>query len=622
MVCSACGYENQAGNRYCGMCGIPLPHRPLTTAGAQSTASLTRPLAENAGPLEPRASGSQNRTDVASEPPSSRDVAQPSQDPDMDRDTPASEAAAPHFELVPEIPLDEYVQNFRYVPPSDPEESTMRGETSVLRPELVRPEPVPPETSAPSNGTSAPPVETATATTEAAPPASPDDVRERLGLEVDSTPEERSDRPRFLDFNEPPTPIRPARTMQSISGPSFLGLNDPPQVEAATSDELDEFEVEGPARVIWRIARIGLALVVVVVFGWLGVLEWRAQVGHANNGPVEVIKMKMRGMAPNGSLEIVKAKMRSLAPNGSLEIIKAKMRSLAHGMAAENASPEPASPATSSAAASKPEMKVEPPPKPQNQNPAANPATSTQAEANDAATVPSTNAATTSPASSASVTTVPTGNQPAAGQSAAPPPQNLPPNATRTSAEQNAAPAAKTTTATAAVDKSKLPGSPQPGPAAAPMAGKPKPSPPAADESEQAIARKIIPGADELAKANNASDSAAEAAWLWKATAKGNPTAPVRLAGMYVKGEGVPRSCEQALVLLKTAAEKENAVARNQLASMYGSGVCVPRNRVEAYRWASSALAANPNSDWAQQRRDQLWQQMTPEERALAEKYR
>ena len=125
-----------------------------------------------------------------------------------------------------------------------------------------------------------------------------------------------------------------------------------------------------------------------------------------------------------------------------------------------------------------------------------------------------------------------------------------------------------------------------------------------------------------MAKADNASDSAAEAAWLWKATAKGNPTAPVRLADMYVKGEGVPRSCEQALVLLKTAAEKENSMARNQLASMYGSGVCVPRNRVEAYRWVSSALAANPNSEWAQQRRDLLWQQMTPEERTLAEKYR
>src|ERR1035441_2158568 len=56
VVCSTCGYENQAGNRFCGMCGTPLPHRPLTAPGAQSTASLTRALAENARPIEPRAS--------------------------------------------------------------------------------------------------------------------------------------------------------------------------------------------------------------------------------------------------------------------------------------------------------------------------------------------------------------------------------------------------------------------------------------------------------------------------------------------------------------------------------------------------------------------------------------
>ncbi|MGA3055006.1 MAG: hypothetical protein ABSD63_12425 [Candidatus Korobacteraceae bacterium] len=604
MVCSACGYENQAGNRYCGMCGIPLPHRPLTTAGAQSTASLTRPLAENAGPLEPRASVSQARTGVASESPLSGDLARPSQDPDVERDTPAAEAASQHSELVPEIPLDEYVQSFRYVPPSDPEESTMRGETSVLRPKELRPELVRPEPPAPSNGTSGPSMETETATaiTEAPPAASADDVRERLGLEVDGPLEERSDRPRFLDFNQPSTPIKPARTTPSISGPSFLGLNDPPPIEAETGDELDELEVEGLARRIWRIARIGLALAVVVVFGWLGVLEWKAQVGQTSNGPVEVVKMKMRGMAPNGRLEI----------------IKAKMRSLVHDVAAEIASPAPP-PATASNSASKPEMKVEPPPKPQNQNSAADTATSPPAE--DAATAHSTNPATTPPANSAPDTTASPGNQPAAGQPAAAPAQNPAPNASATSTEQNAA-SAKTTTATAAVDKSKAAGSQPPGPAAKPTAGKPKPSPPAADDDQEVVVKKIFPGAEELAKANNASDSAAEAAWLWKATAKGNPTAPVRLAGMYVKGEGVPRSCEQALVLLKTAAEKENAVARNQLASMYGSGVCVPRNRVEAYRWASSALAANPNSDWAQQRRDQLWQQMTPEERALAEKYR
>ena len=37
---------------------------------------------------------------------------------------------------------------------------------------------------------------------------------------------------------------------------------------------------------------------------------------------------------------------------------------------------------------------------------------------------------------------------------------------------------------------------------------------------------------------------------------------------------------------------------------------------MKAYRWLSSALAADPNSHWAQQNRDVIWQQMTPEERA------
>ena len=91
---------------------------------------------------------------------------------------------------------------------------------------------------------------------------------------------------------------------------------------------------------------------------------------------------------------------------------------------------------------------------------------------------------------------------------------------------------------------------------------------------------------------------------------------------MYIKGSGVPRSCEQALVLLKTAAEKENALARNRLASMYATGNCVQRNRVEAYHWLSSALAANPDSQWAQQNRDLIWNQMTPDEQAAAQKYR
>ncbi len=49
MVCSACGYENQSGHRFCGMCGMPLPHPPLTTPGAQSTIGLTRVPLDSGG---------------------------------------------------------------------------------------------------------------------------------------------------------------------------------------------------------------------------------------------------------------------------------------------------------------------------------------------------------------------------------------------------------------------------------------------------------------------------------------------------------------------------------------------------------------------------------------------
>jgi hypothetical protein len=604
VVCSTCGHENQVGNRFCGMCGTPLPHRPLTAPGAQSTASLTRPLAEDVG--LPRFDNPARPAD------------------DTEGDTPALEAAPPQLELVPEIPLDEYVQNFRYVPPDDPQEITMRCETPVLGPE-------PP---ASSNTTSAVPAETATAATEAAAPASADDVEERLGLEVNDT-EERSDRPRFLDFNEPPASLKPAVATTPIYGSSFLGLNEPPAslkpapavavtpiygssflglgeappVDAATDDEL---EVEEPTYGKWR---IGLAAVVVLVFGYLGVLEWQAQVRQTNDGPVEVAKTKLRSMGylkpaeDPSAVEAISTKMWNLAHNkwaeraSLVEAIKTKMRSLAYGQATDNASSESASPGAK--------------PKSQKKNPSASDATSTQAQ--DAATVPDTEAATTPPASSEPVTSASTGNVPVAGQSTATPAQNPAVEAAGTPAGQNTA-TAKTTPP--AVDKSKLIWSKQHGSAAVPAAGKAKPSPQAADDGGEVVVRKIMPGAEEMAKANNASDSAAEAAWLWKATAKGNPTAPVRLAAMYVRGDGVPRSCEQAMVLLKGAAQKGNAMARNRLAFMYSSGICVQRNRVEAYRWLSSALVADPNSEWAQQNRDLLWRQMTPEERTLAEKYK
>src|SRR3974377_2332895 len=53
VVCSSCGQERPAGDRFCGMCGTPLPHRPMSTPGAQSTIDLSHGPLENA-PLDGR----------------------------------------------------------------------------------------------------------------------------------------------------------------------------------------------------------------------------------------------------------------------------------------------------------------------------------------------------------------------------------------------------------------------------------------------------------------------------------------------------------------------------------------------------------------------------------------
>jgi Sel1 repeat len=104
-----------------------------------------------------------------------------------------------------------------------------------------------------------------------------------------------------------------------------------------------------------------------------------------------------------------------------------------------------------------------------------------------------------------------------------------------------------------------------------------------------------------------------------KSTANGNPDAPVELANRYIMGKGVPRSCEKAVLLLQSAAAKANVRACNRLASMYAIGSCVPRDRIQAYRWLGSALAADPHNEWALVNRDLTLHQMTAEERSQVE---
>ena len=142
--------------------------------------------------------------------------------------------------------------------------------------------------------------------------------------------------------------------------------------------------------------------------------------------------------------------------------------------------------------------------------------------------------------------------------------------------------------------------------------GTPRSAPNADWKSPTETAR---PSESKLVKSTDSSDGTARAAWLRKATAKDNPDAPVDLANQYLRDDGVPRGCEKAMLLLRTAAAKRNVRARNRLASMYAVGTCVQRNRVQAYRWLRSALAVDLSNYWAQQNRDLIWQQMTLEER-------
>jgi TPR repeat protein len=56
---------------------------------------------------------------------------------------------------------------------------------------------------------------------------------------------------------------------------------------------------------------------------------------------------------------------------------------------------------------------------------------------------------------------------------------------------------------------------------------------------------------------------------LWKAVKRGNVSAEVALANLYLQGESVPQSCEQAHMLLQMASTKGSKAADTLLKSSY-----------------------------------------------------
>ena len=85
-------------------------------------------------------------------------------------------------------------------------------------------------------------------------------------------------------------------------------------------------------------------------------------------------------------------------------------------------------------------------------------------------------------------------------------------------------------------------------------------------------------GVEELATAekylNAASgrDSGQAAFWLWKAVAKQNLAATLMLSDLYLRGDGVTKSCDQARLLLDAAARKGGTGAAERLRNLQAFG--------------------------------------------------
>jgi Double zinc ribbon len=100
--------------------------------------------------------------------------------------------------------------------------------------------------------------------------------------------------------------------------------------------------------------------------------------------------------------------------------------------------------------------------------------------------------------------------------------------------------------------------------------------------------------------------------------AEQKPSAMLIRAQQFLHGSGVEQNCEQGLLYLRAAAQRNEPAAAVQMGALYASGHCVHQDRVMAYRWFNSAHELQPANQWILKNMDFLWGQMTEQERRLA----
>ena len=93
-------------------------------------------------------------------------------------------------------------------------------------------------------------------------------------------------------------------------------------------------------------------------------------------------------------------------------------------------------------------------------------------------------------------------------------------------------------------------------------------APTSADLAESAAQSEFLRAQQYLTGSGVPQDPATAAEWFWRSLEAGNTAAAVPLADLYIAGKGVSRSCQQARILLDTAARKGNADAVRKLAEL------------------------------------------------------
>lgn len=84
---------------------------------------------------------------------------------------------------------------------------------------------------------------------------------------------------------------------------------------------------------------------------------------------------------------------------------------------------------------------------------------------------------------------------------------------------------------------------------------------------ELAMAEKYLKGGPGKAR-----DSGEAVRWLWKAIGKQNLAATMELSDLFLRGDGVPKNCDQARVLLQTAARRGGTAAAERLRNLQAFG--------------------------------------------------